>query len=382
MKKVLLSIILCATVPIWSQMTAIPEPKIEQALIDIGFDDVLDTQVDSEVIGSVLTLHLLDLGIQDLTGIEDFTSLTSLNVGMNNLQEIDLSYNTNLEILWCYYNNLSTLNIENLTNLMRLECQHNQLTELDVSACGVLQTLDCSENKLESLLLPNTSELIIVQCAGNELDALDVTNVPTLQKLELSDNLFTEIDVSNNQFLNWFLCDSNSFSSIDVSQNPYLETFHIGYQNTMNSIDLSQNPLLRWFSCGNSAITSLDLSSNWGLQFFYCDSTKLLTCLNLQNGAGQNLIGFNAIDTPELTCIQVDNSNYFATAWESYVDNVQMFSENCASDCTVGISSLQNTPKKCIKIIDYMGRETSFKPNMPLIYVYDDGSKEKVFSVE
>ncbi|OUT68434.1 MAG: hypothetical protein CBB76_10385 [Crocinitomicaceae bacterium TMED16] len=363
-------------------MTAIPDPNFEQALIDIGFDDVLDTQVDSEVIGSVLTLHLLDLGIQDLTGIEDFTSLTSLNVGMNNLQEIDLSYNTNLEILWCYYNNLSTLNIENLTNLMRLECQHNQLTELDVSACGVLQTLDCSENKLESLLLPNTSELIIVQCAGNELDALDVTNVPTLQKLELSDNLFTEIDVSNNQFLNWFLCDSNSFSSIDVSQNPYLETFHIGYQNTMNSIDLSQNPLLRWFSCGNSAITSLDLSSNWGLQFFYCDSTKLLTCLNLQNGAGQNLIGFNAIDTPELTCIQVDNSNYFATAWESYVDNVQMFSENCASDCTVGISSLQNTPKKCIKIIDYMGRETSFKPNMPLIYVYDDGSKEKVFSVE
>jgi hypothetical protein len=214
------------------------------------------------------------------------------------------------------------------------------------------------------------------------LDALDVTNVPALQKLELSDNLFTDIDVSNNEFLSWFLCDSNSFSSIDVTQNPYLQTFHIGYQNTMNSIDLSQNPLLRWFSCGNSAITSLDLSSNWDLQFFYCDSTKLLTCLNLQNGAGQNLIGFNAVDTPELTCIQVDNGNYFATAWESYVDNVQMFSENCPSDCMLGISSLQNTPKKCVKIIDYMGQETPFKHNTLLIYVYDDGSIERVFSVE
>ena len=89
MKKVLLSIILCVIVPIWSQTTAIPDPNFEQALIEIGFDDVLDAQVDSEVIGSVLTLHLLDLGIQDLTGIEGFTSLTSLNVGMNNLQEID-----------------------------------------------------------------------------------------------------------------------------------------------------------------------------------------------------------------------------------------------------------------------------------------------------
>ena len=58
MKKVLLSIILYVTVPIWSQTTAIPDPNFEQALIDIGFDEVLDAQVDSEVIGSVLTLRL------------------------------------------------------------------------------------------------------------------------------------------------------------------------------------------------------------------------------------------------------------------------------------------------------------------------------------
>ena len=38
--------------------------------------------------------------------------------------------------------------------------------------------------------------------------------------------------------------------------------------------------------------------------------------------------------------------------------------------------------KNRIQILDFMGRETSFKPNTPLIYVYDDGSIEKVFSVE
>ena len=150
----------------------------------------------------------------------------------------------------------------------------------------------------------------------------------------------------------------------------------------MNSIDLSQNPLLRWFSCGNSAITSLDLSSNANLQYFYCDSTKLLTCLNLKNGANQNLIDFNALDTPELTCIQVDGGFSFTSLWGSYVDNTEMISSFCASDCTVGISSLQNTPKIRVKIFDYMGRETTFKPNTALIYVYDDGSTEKVFSVE
>jgi hypothetical protein len=29
-----------------------------------------------------------------------------------------------------------------------------------------------------------------------------------------------------------------------------------------------------------------------------------------------------------------------------------------------------------------LGRETTFKPNTPLIYVYDDGSIEKVFRVK
>ena len=35
-----------------------------------------------------------------------------------------------------------------------------------------------------------------------------------------------------------------------------------------------------------------------------------------------------------------------------------------------------------IQILDLMGRETTFKPNTTLIYIYDDGSIEKVFSVE
>ena len=48
---------------------------------------------------------------------------------------------------------------------------------------------------------------------------------------------------------------------------------------------------------------------------------------------------------------------------------------------TVEINELTSS-KNLIQILDLMGRETSFKPNTPLIYVYDDGSIEKVFSVE
>ena len=51
-------------------------------------------------------------------------------------------------------------------------------------------------------------------------------------------------------------------------------------------------------------------------------------------------------------------------------------------DNFIGLSELPNSIKTLIQILDLMGRETSFKPNTPLIYVYDDGSIEKVFSVE
>ena len=42
-----------------------------------------------------------------------------------------------------------------------------------------------------------------------------------------------------------------------------------------------------------------------------------------------------------------------------------------------GIGELNNTPKQLIKIVDVLGRETPFKPNTPLLYIYNDGTVER-----
>ena len=53
------------------------------------------------------------------------------------------------------------------------------------------------------------------------------------------------------------------------------------------------------------------------------------------------------------------------------------------SNSTLNISeSVSSSSKNILQILDMMGRETTFKPNTPLIYVYDDGSTEKVFTLE
>ena len=46
------------------------------------------------------------------------------------------------------------------------------------------------------------------------------------------------------------------------------------------------------------------------------------------------------------------------------------------------IPELYSKDKELIKIIDILGRETIVKPNTPLIYIYSDGTFERVFEIE
>ena len=47
-----------------------------------------------------------------------------------------------------------------------------------------------------------------------------------------------------------------------------------------------------------------------------------------------------------------------------------------------GIGELNNSSKQLIKIVDVLGRETPFKPNTPLLYIYNDGTVERKMIME
>jgi hypothetical protein len=57
-------------------------------------------------------------------------------------------------------------------------------------------------------------------------------------------------------------------------------------------------------------------------------------------------------------------------------------SQPVAPPCTAGLNELTNSSKQLVKIVDVMGRETELKTNMTLIYIYSDGTTEKIFKVE
>ena len=52
---------------------------------------------------------------------------------------------------------------------------------------------------------------------------------------------------------------------------------------------------------------------------------------------------------------------------------------NCSS---VGIDELTSETKTLMKITNLLGQETVFKTNTPLIYIYSDGSTERVYQAE
>jgi len=91
-----------------SQVTQIPDPNFEQALINLGIDS--DNSVNGEVLTSdidtVVILNVNFSNIADLTGIEDFTALEDLDISFNdfgfqpNSTTLAFQDNPNLKHFW------------------------------------------------------------------------------------------------------------------------------------------------------------------------------------------------------------------------------------------------------------------------------------------
>ena len=78
-----------------------------------------------------------------------------------------------------------------------------------------------------------------------------------------------------------------------------------------------------------------------------------------------------------------DDINYSGVNWTN-IDPNTWFGTDCNNACsnTSSISELNNVPKQLIKIVDVLGRETPFKPNTPLLYIYNNGTVERKMIIE
>ena len=180
----------------WTQTTLIPDTVFEQALINQGYDSLLDGGVLTSNIDSITYLSMNGVSIVDLTGIEDFSELRQLQVLGTQLTSLDVSSNTKLRVLDCGWSKLTSLNLGS-SGISELWCDSNYLSNLDVSQCYQLDTLICGINQLTTLDVSNNTSLTNFYCRDNPLICLkvgavqpftfDATETPSLSCIEVAD---------------------------------------------------------------------------------------------------------------------------------------------------------------------------------------------------
>lgn len=217
-------------------------------------------------------------GTDDCVVVECVTYIDCSNQGIKNLTGIELF--PNLKTLECSNNQLTELTIS-LPNLRTLNCYGNQMTALDVSGCPKLDCLICCENLLETLDVSRNLELTDLRCFDNRLTALDVSKNAKLEYLMCEENRLTALDVSSNPALVYLVCYTNQLTTLDVSRNLKLDYFACG-DNPLGTLDVSKNTELLELYCEKSGLSTLDISNNTKLMYLGCDSNKL-TALDLSD---------------------------------------------------------------------------------------------------
>lgn len=293
--------------------TLIPDPSFEQKLINLGLDNFpRDGKILTSNVNTLTSLDVSKSNISDLTGIQDFVSLTNLNCSQNSLKALNVSKNTALTVLDCNNNQIANLDVSNNLDLTDLVCYSNKLNSLDVKKNTALAKLDSGSNQYTSLDVSNNTALTFLGCNTSQLTTLDVSKNTALNLLDCRENKITTLDVSNIITLTELYCQSNQLKDLDISKNKALE----------------------FLNCSKNQLTTLDVSANTALVGLYCNANEL-TNLNLKNGNNDKIAYLNLINNPNLTCIQVDNVAFANTNWTTKKDANAIFSTNCLEEYTL-----------------------------------------------
>ncbi len=225
---------------------------------DIHFKTVLlantlvNTNGDNEIQKSEAnafngSLDVSNSTIYDMTGIEYFTNMVSLNCSGNDIEELYIAENT---------------------GLMRLNCSNNKLFGLDVTNLTELMILDFHDNSISNLNLHANTALIHLIANNNQLEELDLRSNLDIQKLDCSFNNILYLDLSANNVLKSINCSSNNLSELNLAN-----------QNNINipagSIDATGNNL-NCVQVDNQSYSSLNWSHQIDATAYYSNNCTAL----------------------------------------------------------------------------------------------------------
>lgn len=171
--------------PLWSAPPSSNMAPGNRGMNGYGKDGKLTTAE----LNSIYCLNLSNLGISNLKGIEYFTNLVYLDcsgnsIGNNSTGTVNLSQNTKLVYLdLSGQQNLQSLDVSRLTSLQILKCAGNQLPSLDVSHNNYLKFLSCSTGSFDFPSTNTLAYLSVLDYPGTSIDLSACSLCPCISVL-------------------------------------------------------------------------------------------------------------------------------------------------------------------------------------------------------
>jgi hypothetical protein len=290
MKFLVSLLVIVSPIIAFGQTTFVPDDNFEQALIDLGYDSgPLNNYVPTGNINSVQTLNISSLNIVDMTGIQDFYSLESLQCYENSFKTLDLSYNFNLQSLSTSFNDsLEYLDLRNGNN------QIFQIFSIYYTA-----GLECILVDDVAHFNSTFSQTLSQGKSYNTVCDFNYTKIPDLNFENVLNDLWYD-NLINGKILT---ASIDTITKLDVSG-----------EDIQDLSGIEAFVALEELRCQDNQLLDLDLSSNPNLNLLLCNDNTLNN-LNVKNGNNENMFFCVLINNPDLTCVTVDNVNYANDTW-------------------------------------------------------------------
>lgn len=299
----------------WSNFTSIDEAASGFIIDETLFPDEALRNKVKEVCGNkltddknqlLLTLNLNNAGVKSLKGIELLEYLQELNIAGNDIDSIDLTNNTALQMLDCTGSQVKELKVAELSALRVLKCSNNEIETLNLTGLSALEEIYADSNKLKTLTIPTSPQLAIAQAAhndittfnannsrkleqlylnDNQLSALSTSNYATLTTLVVGNNLIGSLGLNTNTALQVLLAANNKLTTLNVLNNGQIETLDIA-GNQLKALNTPAMPLLKQFNAANNLFRALDFGKSTALESINLDGNNftyvdLSACQNL-----------------------------------------------------------------------------------------------------
>lgn len=236
------------------------------------YDSNDDGALNAEELASITSLDCSSRNVSSLEGIDELTSLTSLNASNNRLSVADLSGNAALTRANLSGNRLTEVNLAGLSQLASLDVSNNQLASLDLSACAALSSLACTGNSLARLDLSHNHALTSLTCDEGQTMTIPIAEGffpdaglrASLTSLD-SDGDGALSDRERSAATSLVVSDASTASLTGLSWLPNLATLDISGTQVSSLVGSELPSQLSSIVAHDSALASVDLAGLEGL---------------------------------------------------------------------------------------------------------------------